>query len=101
MIRIKKGPIIEAYASIYLQKIDFDHDEAVDAVLEWVNGYIAGPWIEPLASVIEGTEKERRDSILGYIQGMVACSTTGRIKAQLAKERKCSIQENAQSAEQA
>lgn len=99
MIRIKRGPMIEAYASIFLQKLDFDHDESVDAVLEWVNGYISGPWIEPLASVIEKTEKERKDAILGYIQAMVETSTTGRIKAQLKKERECSTKESAQSAD--
>lgn len=89
MIKVKEGPTIKSYAAIYGCE--------VDEVVEWVNGYIGGPWKEPLSSLIENTEVERKDSILGYIQAMVETSTTGRIKAQLKREKEC-LAESARSA---
>ena len=72
MIKVAAGPTIKQYAAIYGCE--------VPEVVEWVNGYINGPWIEPLKSSIEKTEEERRDWILEYIRGMVRCSTTGRCR---------------------
>ena len=81
MIKIKRGPTIEKYASIYVQQLDFDIDEACDEVLEWVNEYINN-----LGEHREATEEERKESIFGYIKAMIACSTYGRIKESLEKE---------------
>lgn len=84
MIKVRRGPTIERYASIYVQQLDFDIDEACDEVLEWVNSYINNPG--PLR---EATEEARRDSIFKYIQDEIAASTYGRIKASLEKEKEC------------
>ena len=83
MINIKRGPTIEKYASIYVQSLDYDLDEAVDEVLEWVNCYINGPWNEAVKPFLEATEKERADYIKTYVKAQVDNSTTGRIKCQL------------------
>lgn len=84
MIKVRRGPTIERYASIYVQQLDFDIDEACDHVLEWVNEYInnTGPHRE-------ATEEERKESIFGYIKREIAASTYGRIKASLEKEKEC------------
>lgn len=91
MIAIKRGPMLERYALIY--------NCPIDEVVSWMNGYVNGPWVETLVPHIEPTEQERMDSIKGYVSGMISCSTYGRIKASLAKERECSNQTSVQCAE--
>lgn len=86
MIKITAGDDIKRYAAIYVQQLDFDIDEAIDAVVEWVSSYVNGPWPEGMQ--VEATERERLDSIKGYIKAMINCSTYGRIKQSLAQERK-------------
>jgi hypothetical protein len=85
--------MIERYASIYVQQLDFDIDEACDHVLEWVNLYINNP-----GEHREDNEEERKESIFGYIKAMIACSTYGRIKESLEREKECSNQTNVQCA---
>jgi len=72
LIKIKKGPMIEKYANIYGCEID--------DVLEWMNDYINHPenYREP-----ETTEQARLESVKGYVQAMIKCSTYGRIKQAL------------------
>lgn len=82
MIKIKIGPTIHRYADCY----GCDPGEVVD----WVNEYI-----EVSTENREATEEERRDSIMGYVKAMISCSTYGRIKESLAKERECSNQTDA------
>jgi hypothetical protein len=80
-MKIRRGPTIEKYASIYVQQLDFDIDEACDEVIEWVNFYINNP-----GEHREATEEARRDSIFEYIKSQIAASTYGRIKESLEKE---------------
>ena len=80
MIRIQEaGPLMKEYAAC------FGCDER--DVLQWVLGYCNGPWEEPLKSNIEQTEKERLESIKGYIEAMVQDSLSRKIKREM-KEKK-------------
>jgi len=72
LIKLKSGPLIEKYAHIYGCEIK--------DVLEWMNDYINHP---EKYNAPEPTEKDRADSIKGYVEAMIKCSTYGRIKQAL------------------
>ena len=77
MIKLKRGPLIVRYAEIYGCN--------VDDVVEWMNDYINHPEKYTQA---EDTEKERVESIKGYVSAMIRCSTYGRIKEALEAVKK-------------
>lgn len=80
MIRITEpGPMMKEYASCYGCDA---HD-----VLQWVLDYVNNP--KPEWKQVEPTEKERLESIKGYIEAMVMDSVSRRVKRdiQLQKER--------------
>lgn len=83
MIRVSRGPAIEEFARL----ID---EEDVEALVDWVNRYINGPWSEERMKLLEATEEERAASIKGYIKWRIESSATYRIrqdiKARKAKE---------------
>lgn len=73
-MKVTLGPTIYRYAACY-------GCDPVD-VLDWINEYIQVP-----TEHREATEEERRDSITGYVKAMIACSTYGRIKESLDREK--------------
>jgi hypothetical protein len=68
-MNITRGPMLERYAAVI--------DEQIDVVLEWVNSYVNKPGLFPMQ---EPTEKERLESIKGYITRQIENSTTERIR---------------------
>jgi hypothetical protein len=76
LIKIRKGPTLQRYADIYGCE--------VEEVVEWVNDYVNNGEKYQLA---EPTDKERAESIKGYISAMINCSTYGRIKQVLEAEK--------------
>lgn len=77
---MSRGPAIEAFARL----ID---EEDVEAIVDWVNGYINGPWSEERMKLLEATEEDRAASIKGYIKWRIESSVTYRIKQDI-KARK-------------
>jgi hypothetical protein len=67
-MNITKGPMLERYATLI--------DEQIEVVLEWVNNYVNKPGLLPMQ---ESTEKERLESIKGYITRQINGSITERI----------------------
>lgn len=55
----------------------------VNEVVEFVSGYVNGPWTYP----VEKTEQERLASIKGYIEQRLTESSATKIKYELAAER--------------
>lgn len=77
MIRINKGPLMQEYADCFGCE--------VEDVRSWVDWYVNNP--DPKWQQVEPTEKERLDSIKGYIQAMVNDSVTRRIKASISAQK--------------
>lgn len=78
----KRGENIVAYANTF--GID------VQEVWAWVDQYVNRPGELPWmieAGVIEGAEKERATSIMGYIKSELDNSIAGRIKAEMRELR--------------
>lgn len=71
------GPVMKEYAACF-------GCEEKD-VIAWVNQYVNGPWTKEQA--VEPTEKERLESIKGYIEAMVQASLSRKIKREM-KEKK-------------
>ena len=74
-MKITKGPLLQKYGDCF--------GVPVDEVIEWVSGYVNGPWPESLIPQLEPTEQERLTHIKAYIASEVKNSVTGRIKADL------------------
>jgi hypothetical protein len=69
MIKISKGPAIEKFALCFVSGLDFDRDEAVSHVIQWISSYVNGPWSEnQIRAGLEGTEAERLASMKAYIK---------------------------------
>ena len=83
MIRIRPGKLLEDYAICFGVCDEFGRPD-MEAMLEWVNNYVNGPW----EGEREATEKERLESIRGYISAMVNDSVTRRIKASIEQQEK-------------
>jgi hypothetical protein len=75
-MKIAKGPMLERYALLI--------DEKVEIVLEWVSNYVNCPGLLPMQ---EPTEKERLESIKGYITRQIENSTTERIRNSINSEK--------------
>lgn len=80
MIKISKGPLLEKFANCFISEMDFDRDEAMTEVINWVSQYVNGPWSETQKPVIEATERERFESIKAYIKFRVENSVTERAR---------------------
>ena len=76
-MNITQGPMLERFARII--------DTPVSEVVEWVNQYVNHP---ELATNPESTEKERFESIKGYIQGRIANSSDERIRQSINASRR-------------
>ncbi len=76
-MNITQGPMLERFARII--------DTPVSEVVEWVNQYVNHP---ELATNPESTEKERFESIKGYIQGRIANSSDERIRQSINSSRR-------------
>ena len=76
-MNITQGPMLERFARII--------DTPVSEVVEWVNQYVNHP---ELATNPESTEKERFESIKGYIQGCIANSSDERIRQSINSSRR-------------
>ena len=88
MINIKPGEQFKRFVITFLRELDFDEEEALDDLVAHANAYVNGPWSEAQKSIIEPTEQERWESYKRYIAWRLSTSTAGRIKEQLAQERK-------------
>lgn len=58
---ITAGPMIEKYARKYGCE--------VGEVVDWMNGYISGPWPDGLDGSVEKTSREREASVKRYVAG--------------------------------
>ncbi len=76
-MNITQGPMLERFARII--------DTPVSEVVGWVNQYVNHP---ELATNPESTEKERFESIKGYIQGRIANSSDERIRQSINSSRR-------------
>ena len=76
-MNITQGPMLVRFARII--------DTPVSEVVEWVNQYVNHP---ELATNPESTEKERFESIKGYIQGRIANSSDERIRQSINSSRR-------------
>ena len=88
MIKINPGPTLKRFVLTYLRELDYDEDEAMDDLIASANAYVHGPWPEALKPFLEASEAERWESYKRYIKNRLDASTAGRIKAQLAEERR-------------
>ena len=76
-MNITQGPMLERFARII--------DTPPHEVVEWVNQYVNHP---ELATNPEATEKERFESIKGYIQRRIANSSDERIRQSINASRR-------------
>jgi hypothetical protein len=80
MIKISKGPTIEKFALCFISGLDYDQDEAINEVINWISGYVNGPWSETQLTFIEDNEKDRLKSIKQYMEFRLKHSVTQKVK---------------------
>jgi hypothetical protein len=73
-MKISKGPMLIAYASLI--------DEPIDSLMDWVNACVNDGWPES-----PKTEKERLNHIKEFITNAIDSSITAHIKASLAEKK--------------
>lgn len=78
-MKIKPGPTINRYADMV--------GASSDEVIDWISGYVNGPWLPETEKWIEKTEQERLNSIREYIELRLENSVAARIKHEKLAER--------------
>lgn len=88
MINVKPGPMLKRFVVTFLRELDYDEDEAMDDLVASALAYVNGPWPDALKPFLEASEAERWESYKQYIKNRLDGSVAGRIKAQLAEQRR-------------